>query len=50
MISGRPVHLQDLAATTFKHLDFGLNNHWTDNLDRSILIVIGNCNPLAEFF
>ena len=45
--SGR-VRPQDLAATTFRHLDIDLNSHWVDPRGRPVPIVTEGGRPIPE--
>ena len=40
------VRPQDLAATTFKHLEIDLNNHWVNSQGRPIPIVQEGGRPI----
>ena len=42
------VRPQDLAATTFRHLDIDLNSHWTDPRGRPTPIVTEGGHPIPE--
>lgn len=47
-IASSPVRPQDLAATTFKHLDIDLNAHWVNPRGRPIPIVQEGGRPIPE--
>lgn len=47
-IESSPVRPQDLAATTFRHLDIDLNAHWVNNQGRPVPIVQEGGRPIPE--
>lgn len=47
-IMSSPVRPQDLAATTFRHLDIDLDSHWINHQGRPIPIVQEGGRPIPE--
>jgi hypothetical protein len=49
-ITSAPVRPQDLAATTFRHLEIDLNSHWISPSGRPTPIVNEGGRPIPELF
>jgi hypothetical protein len=47
-IKSQPVRPQDVAATTFRHLEIDLASHWVNNQGRPVPIVVEGGRPVQE--